>query len=235
MEFKDRIANKPNRMKLTYEDSGASTFATVELADDPIEDGTPLNKKTFDAMQKELNAYVAGNVLITSTNRNPSEYLGGSWELIDKEYKSAFIYGDKSNDYYDKTYSIVNNNPLTNNEGTDIIRTGHTITFRLKISFNEDIVSPDSNIQIGSIHFDNLGCLRLAVSPQYPSLAFGDAANNAVFWTIGATDGRIEVAEDLRGKGFVKGDVLNFYVDLNIPYSYMVDEFCDKFYWKRTS
>ena len=101
MEFKDRVANKPNRVKLTYEDSGASSYATVELADEPIENGTPLNKATFDAMQNELNAYVdetqnelkelnayvdetqnklnayvPGNVLITSTNRNPAEYLG---------------------------------------------------------------------------------------------------------------------------------------------------------------
>lgn len=54
MDFKDRVANKPNRVKLTYEDSGASSYATVELADEPIENGTPLNKATFDAMQKEL-------------------------------------------------------------------------------------------------------------------------------------------------------------------------------------
>ena len=54
MEFKDRVANKPNRVKLTYEDSGASNYAVVELADEPIEVGTPLNKSTFDEMQKEL-------------------------------------------------------------------------------------------------------------------------------------------------------------------------------------
>lgn len=54
MEFKDRVANKPNRVKITYEDSGASSYAVVELADEPIEEGTPLNKSTFDEMQKEL-------------------------------------------------------------------------------------------------------------------------------------------------------------------------------------
>lgn len=54
MEFKDRVANKPNRVKLTYEDSGASNYAVVELADEPIEEGTPLNKSTFDEMEKEI-------------------------------------------------------------------------------------------------------------------------------------------------------------------------------------
>ena len=58
MEFKDRIANKPNRVKLTYEDSGASSYATVELADEPIEEGTPLNKETFDGLQNEFNEQI---------------------------------------------------------------------------------------------------------------------------------------------------------------------------------
>lgn len=91
MEFKDRVANKPNRVKLTYEDSGVSAYAKVELADEPIESGTPLNKKTFDEMQKELKSYAhdVGNVLITSTNENPSKKLGGTWVLIDKEFRSS--------------------------------------------------------------------------------------------------------------------------------------------------
>lgn len=91
MEFKDRVANKPNRVKLTYEDSGASAYATVELADEPIESGTPLNKTTFDKMQKELKSDVhdVGSVFITSTGENPSKKLGGTWVLIDKEFRNA--------------------------------------------------------------------------------------------------------------------------------------------------
>ena len=232
MDFKDRVANKPNRVKLTFEDSGASSYATVELADEPIENGTPLNKATFDEMQKELNAYVVGNVLITSTNENPSTYLGGSWELIDKEYKSAFIYGDKSNDYYDKTLVTIDDKYYTNNNGIDIVRTGHTITIRLNISLNDKIL-PDENVAIGLLHFSNLGCKRLAVFPSFPSMAFDDGTGNAAFWTIDGNEGYLNILEDLRGKGFVKGDALKFYVDLNIPYRYMLDEFCDKFYWKR--
>ena len=58
MEFKDRVANKPNRVKIIYEDSGASSYATVELADEPIEEGTPLNKATFDGLQNEFNEQI---------------------------------------------------------------------------------------------------------------------------------------------------------------------------------
>lgn len=59
MEFKDRVANKPNRIKLTYEDGGASTFAVIELADEPIEEGTPINAKNMNKMlNKEDNDYI---------------------------------------------------------------------------------------------------------------------------------------------------------------------------------
>ena len=52
MEFKDRVANKPNRVKLTHEDTEVVEFVTVELADEPIEPGTPLNAEN---MNKLLN------------------------------------------------------------------------------------------------------------------------------------------------------------------------------------
>ena len=59
MEFKDRVANKPNRVKLTYEDGGASVYATVDLADEPIEEGTPLNAINMNKLlNKEDNDYI---------------------------------------------------------------------------------------------------------------------------------------------------------------------------------
>lgn len=59
MEFKDRVANKPNRVKLTYEDNNASVYATVELADEPIEEGTPLNAANMNKLlNKENNDYI---------------------------------------------------------------------------------------------------------------------------------------------------------------------------------
>lgn len=59
MEFKDRVANKPNRVKLTYEDGGASVYATVDLADEPIEEGTQLNAINMNKLlNKEDNDYI---------------------------------------------------------------------------------------------------------------------------------------------------------------------------------
>ena len=59
MEFKDRVANKPNRVRLTYEEGGASVYATVELADEPIDAGTPLNALNMNKLlNKENTDYI---------------------------------------------------------------------------------------------------------------------------------------------------------------------------------
>ena len=59
MEFRDRVANKPNRVRLTYEEGGASVYATVELADEPIDEGTPLNALNMNKLlNKENTDYI---------------------------------------------------------------------------------------------------------------------------------------------------------------------------------
>lgn len=42
--MKDRVPTYPGRMKLTDVNTGVVTYVDMELADQPIEDGTPLNK-----------------------------------------------------------------------------------------------------------------------------------------------------------------------------------------------
>ena len=47
--FKDRVPQMPGRVKITTED-GMSQYATIERADEPVEEGTPLNAKHFNEM-----------------------------------------------------------------------------------------------------------------------------------------------------------------------------------------
>lgn len=42
--MKDRIPTRPNRRKITFEDDNTVKYAKIEYADEPIEEGTPLNK-----------------------------------------------------------------------------------------------------------------------------------------------------------------------------------------------
>ena len=52
IEVKDRIPARPNRIKITPEDGGEPFFATWERADEPIQDGTPVNKYLFDSIDE---------------------------------------------------------------------------------------------------------------------------------------------------------------------------------------
>lgn len=49
-DFLDRQPTKAGRRKITYED-GTSEFVTVEMADDPTVEGTPLNREAFMNLQ----------------------------------------------------------------------------------------------------------------------------------------------------------------------------------------
>ena len=47
--FEDRVPQKPGRVKITPE-NGTAYYATMERADEPLIEGTPLNAKNFNEM-----------------------------------------------------------------------------------------------------------------------------------------------------------------------------------------
>ena len=53
-EFIDRQPVSPGRRKITHED-GSSEYVTMEMADDPVVVGTPLNRNTFMELQGFTN------------------------------------------------------------------------------------------------------------------------------------------------------------------------------------
>ena len=55
LEFKDRVPQKPGRVKITPE-NGTAYYATIERADEPIEPGTPLNAGNFNKMIAMIQA-----------------------------------------------------------------------------------------------------------------------------------------------------------------------------------
>lgn len=61
INFVDRVPTYANRMKITPE-SGTAYYATVERADSPITNGTPLSAETFNTMQEGLESQIAANM-----------------------------------------------------------------------------------------------------------------------------------------------------------------------------
>ena len=49
LAFQDRVPQKPGRVKITPE-TGESYYATMERADEPIVEGTPLNAKNLNEL-----------------------------------------------------------------------------------------------------------------------------------------------------------------------------------------
>lgn len=47
LNFKDRVPQKPGRVKITPE-NGTAYYAQMERADEPVEVGTPLNAGRFN-------------------------------------------------------------------------------------------------------------------------------------------------------------------------------------------
>lgn len=68
-EFIDRQPTKAGRRKITYED-GRSEFVTVEMADEPTLEGTPLNRKAFMILQgfETMDTVFNDDGSITETN-----------------------------------------------------------------------------------------------------------------------------------------------------------------------
>ena len=222
MEFKDRVSNKPNRFKITQESNGESFYAKVEIADEPIENGTPLNKATFDKLQKELNAYVAGNILITSKNENPTSYLGGTWELIDKNFKP--FAGEVSDAFIDTDEAVV--------ETLKVCRSGSMIRLNfLVVTFNK---LTDTNKLLGEINLDKLGITSLPFGNE-TLFSYNDGANCGVVSSLHA-DGKLYHLDVFNKASYEDGlGRWVFDITTNVTKSSMIDEFCDKFYWKRIS
>ena len=70
-EFVDRQPAKVGRRKITYED-GTSEYVTVEMADEPTVEGTPLNREAFMNMQgfstEDTTISENGNVTTVTAN-----------------------------------------------------------------------------------------------------------------------------------------------------------------------
>ena len=95
--MENRVPTKPGRIKLT-DDSGNIKYYTMERADEPTTEGTPLNKATlFDSVNE---------------NRFGCELPSGAFELLVHEWQvnvlaSGWSADKNSAGYYTQTITVV--------------------------------------------------------------------------------------------------------------------------------
>lgn len=73
IDVKDRVSTYPGRVKLT-KTNGTSEYVTLERADVPTQEGTPINKVLFDSIKNDLDdklsvlgGSINGNLIIQNT------------------------------------------------------------------------------------------------------------------------------------------------------------------------
>lgn len=53
IDVQDRVAGKPGRYLMTMED-GSTQYVTLTRADEPTQEGTPINKVLFDSIAEDI-------------------------------------------------------------------------------------------------------------------------------------------------------------------------------------
>ena len=169
-------------------------------------------------------------IIITSTNENPSDYLGGTWELVKKEFIELA-----------ETYTIGNEDcPFTQTSNVTsgsvfVIRNSQNIRVRLDIV--NAVALSDTTVELGTFNWNALG-----ITGTYASISgvvgCSDGANALIQYGINNNTGvtnTYDVVPKADGNTVAVGNTIYFPFDITIDSDHMLDEACDKFYWKRTS
>jgi hypothetical protein len=100
IDVKDRVSTYPGRMKLIRAD-GSVEYVTLERADAPTQEGTPINKALFDSIEADIEgkfSKLGGNINGNMTVQNTApgvEFWDPEADARSKLYKDA----NASNDY----------------------------------------------------------------------------------------------------------------------------------------
>lgn len=217
------------RVKVYVEDN--FTNYTSQEKSIPVGEATWTEYKDrvdFKRITRKGNDIIApriGDVVITSTNVNPATDYGGTWELIDKEFKSQYRYFNVSNTTY-----------ITKNNASDgdfrIFYNSHSLHVdgTLKVS----TALSDTAVNIATLKFPTLG---LSLESSYFFVGWSDGGNALAMLQM--TSAGIIQCVDVVGKSssatIASGQTIYFEFAINARYTNMNDSECDKFYWKKTA
>ena len=189
--------------------------AVSELPTEPEEPEVP--SITID------NVYPVGSVYVSSENVNPASVFGGTWELVDKEFKPQLISGS--------TIFTINTTNVSSLDGAYCILSGHTISIRIAIK--NKVVFEDSTLAIGTFNFAKIGLSRLSMAVY--GTGASDGLNGVSYFTVNATSGVMNHADLIGSDKTTTGQAINYVFTQAIQSGHMLDSFCNKFYWKRTA
>lgn len=172
--------------------------------------------------------YTVGDVYITSTNENPSLRLGGEWELVDKHFKEWAYYSSN----IDEISEYVTPNSNATPYAFGIIRSEHSVYIRYY--FRNVATLTDQKVSIGTLKFEKFGINNGLYFGIY-DISAGSEEGIALM-NISASTGEMYCSDVVtRGNmDYIPSNIqIRFEVEARTPVYYMLDEACDKFFWKK--
>ena len=183
---------------------------------------TNLNKIEDGISEMPQTIQPIGSIYITSTNESPSSYLGGIWELIDKDFIETT---GSMNDAFAPNSDITTGHKLAFERNKDTIR------IRLQLTLGAGL--NDNDTHLGNIDFQKLGTTGFYYNIFNMPVFFD--TGNTIFCVYVGTAGEIITKDILVRGGATSTPVTEGYIDFSIPVrsDTKLDSACDKFYWKR--
>lgn len=167
--------------------------------------------------------YGIGSIFITGTNESPASYLGGTWELFDKEFISTqSALGGFNRDTANVTSSTVYWS-----------RSGHAINCELGVT--NKVALTDATIVLGTFDKDLFGISRFNHTERITGYSDGGNAVVEIATNTAGTVTSIDVIGKTSSAQVGIGEVIYMSFTQTIHFENMLDEACDKFYWKRVN
>lgn len=191
---------------------------------------SPINATNLNLLQDNvenaINGSKVGDIIVTSTNADPSERFGGTWELIDKEFKSE---AGNSN-------SLFNAN-ATNCEVNNFYFTRGKNSVSIRFNFKNLVELNDSTVVLGNFNFPDLGINELSYGLYYV-IGSTDDGNGLFISFIDHTSGQMEIRDIVskESSGNISSNSSCYLLfEFVTTFDNMMDNFCDKFYWKKVA
>lgn len=154
----------------------------------------------------------------------PGEIYGGEWQLVHKNFKPG---------YGSSVTTLTPSNYLKDTSSAYVVRQGNVIRIRFDFDFNKSV--GDTDVSLGTIDYKDLGILSL----MYTATIFGYVTDDIwgmfyLNYSTGEMIWRGMLADSAVSSTSVEAGSA-FWADYTfvVPQSYMLDDQCSEFFWKR--
>jgi len=175
--------------------------------------------------------YPVGCTICTSTNTDPSSIYGGTWSLVMREFKRQSLTSTSPA----TTYFSLDSTNADSYSGLVIVLGEQNVFIR--ISIKTKVALSDTSYSLGTFNFPSFGVNTTSDAVTHYFTGFGESANGMCMGYVGSS-GDLQITDVVTRTSsgtIAAGTEMKFCIHLMIPYSYMLDSFCDKFYWRRTA